>query len=63
MTPKKQKAYERNWAIFRLAGVVRTLTTLSVGPSNFTDEERDEAAQLSNDAARLLKRVRKNERA
>lgn len=63
MSVKKQKAAERNWAIYRLAGIVAQLQALANGHGNLTDSEMDEAASLSNDVARLLARVRKNERA
>lgn len=61
MSVKKQKAVERNWSIYQLAGIVSRLDGLAAGRGNLTASEMDEAARLSNDVARFLARVRKNE--
>ncbi len=58
MSAKKQKAVERNWSIYQLAGIVSRLDGLAAGRGNLTASEMDEAAQLSNDVARFLARVR-----
>lgn len=55
---KKRKAAMRNWSIYQLAGIVRRLENLAAGHGELTAREMGEAAQLSNDVARFLARVR-----
>jgi len=59
---RKQKAQQRNWSIFRLAGIVQSLTAMASSPSGLSVEEQDEAAQLSIAVGRLLDKVRKDSR-
>lgn len=55
---KKRKATTRNWSIYQLAGIVSRLENLAAGRGELTASEMNEAAQLSNDVARFLARVR-----